>query len=540
MASLGELSPRQRMINMMYLVLTAMLALQVSSSIVDKFVFLNASLERSLDAARGASESALDNLKNKVKKGGNDAKGLEAIKRAEELKKETAKIIGEIDQIKKRLVDEAGGGRDKKTGQIKNPKEETKVETYMIATQEKGKGYELEGKLNGFVNYLYKEYGDLGFEKPKSEEAMAKGGPFPLLAVGNQYNPLYKNDPIQREKDFAEANFGQTPVVAALAVLTQKQTEIIRYEQEILKELGASDLTKDIKFNRVLAMASADANTVARGTDYTATLFLSATSTKANVKMSVNGNAIRVVDGVGEVKIPAQGKGEQTWKGEIRLKRGDRDTVFTVEKQYNVVEPTLLVLSKSKFPLYQNCANPLETAVPALGAAYSPSFSVNNGTAVPGPATGDVTIYPRNVGPLNLSVSSGGKPVGTAEFRVNPVPPPDVFLSNRSGSTRVSPEQPVPANIPGLSIQAVAEETFRNTLPKEANYRVSQISVRQFRGGRAISTQNFSGGQINMSGFQARPGDGFQVKVESVQRVNSKGEILPVKLNNYLISFFVR
>ncbi|MEO1654299.1 MAG: GldM family protein, partial [Bacteroidota bacterium] len=201
----------------------------------------------------------------------------------------------------------------------------------------------------------------------------------------------------------------------------------------------------------------------------------------------------------------------------------------------------LLVLSKSKFPLYQNCANPLETSVPALGAAYNPSFSVTNGTAVPGGKTGEVTLYPRNVGQAILSVSSGGKKIGTAEFRVNPVPPPDVYLSNRTGSARINPEQAVPGNIPGLSIQAEADETFRNTLPKEATFRVSGITVRQFRGGRAIATKNFPSGAIAMTQFQSRPGDGFQVKVNSVQRVNSRGEIIPVNnLRTRLVSFFTK
>ncbi|MDX2304060.1 MAG: gliding motility protein GldM [Microscillaceae bacterium] len=538
----GKQTPRQRMINLMYLVLTALLALQVSSSIIDKFIFLNQSLEHSLESQKEASTQALQALKEKVKKEGNSADGQRAIRRADELKKKTSKLIGEIDKIKRTLITEAGEGLDPKTGSVKNPKEETKVETYMIGREgsKNGQGYNLEKLLNGFVEDLYRDYGDLGFVKPDTKDKMAEGGPFPLLAIGNKYNPLYQNDAVQRDKDFAQANFGQTPVVAALAVLTQKQAEVIRYEQEVLKKLGAGDLSNEVKFDKVYATASADANTVARGTEYTATMFLTATSSKTDVKMFVNGSPIRVKDGIGEVKIPASGKGDQKWKGEIKIKIRGKDTTFTFNKDYTVVEPVLLVLSKSKFPLYQGCANPLETSVPALGANYNPSFGVNNGSAVPGGKSGEVTIYPRDVGALTLSVSSGGKPIGTAEFRVNPVPPPDVYLSNRQGSARINNEQPIPGNIPGLSIQAEADETFKNTLPNEANYKVSNVTVRQFRAGRAIATQTFASGAINMAQFQSKPGDGFQVKVEAVQRVNSRGEIIPVNnIRNRLISFFV-
>lgn len=537
MASAAQLSPRQRMINLMYLVLTALLALQVSSSIIDKFVFLNSSLEHSLEGAKDASENALAALKKEVAKGGNSAKGQENIKRAEDLKRNTAKLIGIIDNLKKDLINNAGDGEDPKTGSVKNPKEETKVEVFMIGANKDGKAYMLEEELDKYVNYLYKDFADLGFKKPKD---MEKEGPFFDLATGNQNNPLYKFDLVQRNKDFALANFGQTPVVAALAVLTQKQNEIIRYEQEVLKELGSGDLTNDIKFNKVFALAAADANTVARGTDYTAQLFLTATSTRTDIKMDVNGSPIKVDEGIGQVKFTATGKGEQEWTGKIAFQFQGKDTSFVVNKKYTVVEPVLLVNSQSKFPLYQNCANPLETAVPALGASYNPTFSVSNGSAIPGAKTGDVTLFPKTLGTLTLSVASGGKPVGSQEFRVRPVPPPDVYLSNRSGSTKIDRSNPIPGNIPGLSIAAEAEETFKTTLPKEAKYRVSQVEVIQFRGGRAIATKPFPGGQINMQQFQTRPGDGFQVKILGVQRVNSRGEILPVKLRENLISFFVR
>ncbi len=535
MASAAKLTPRQRMINLMYLVLTALLALQVSSSIIDKFVFLNQSLEHSLVSARSASENALESLKKKAKTE-RQPEWAQAVKRAEALKKETVKLITEIDKVKRQLINEAGGGIDERTGSVKNPKEETKVEELMIGGNKNGLGYNLGPKLNAYSDYLYKEFKDKNFQKPKSPE---DEGFFPYLAVGNENNPLYKFQPIQRDKDFVEANFGQTPVVAALAVLTQKQNEIVRYEQMVLKALGAVE-TKEIKFDKVIAFASAESNTVARGTEYTADLLLTATSSRTDMKMYVNGNPIRVKDGVGDVTITPTSTGEASWSGEIKLNLKGKDTTFKIKKEYKVVEPVLLVLSKSKFPLYQNCANPLETSVPALGAAYQPAFGSNNGSAVPGAKLGEVTLYPRNLGPCVLSVSSGGKPVGTTEFVVRPVPPPDIVLSNRTGTTVINVENPIPANIPGVSIQAKAEPTFAATLPNEAKYRVTQLEVKQFRGGRAIKSSRFNGGVVALNQFPTKPGDAFQIKVMGVQRVNSRGEILPVKLRDYLRSFTVR
>ena len=537
----GKLSPRQRMINLMYLVLTALLALQVSDTIMEKFIFLNESLEHSKLASEKSSEDALIALKEKVAKDGNKLEGIESIKRAEKLKEETAKIINEIEKLKRQLRDEAGGGIDKHTNRIKNPKEEDKVAILMIGPEgsKNGKAYGLEKKLNDFVHHLYDEYKDLGFEKPKTEVEMQKQtSPFPLLATGNEHNPIYANDPINKGKDFAQSNFAQTPVVAALAILTQKQTEIIRYEQEVLKKLGAPE-TKEFKFDNIVATAMADANIVAAGTEYTARMFISASSKKQGTRMTFNGSPIKVnSEGVGEVKFIPSGNGQQSWTGSITINKGGRDTTFTFEKKFTVVEPVLLVNSESKFPLYQNCANPLETSVPALGANYLPSFSVTNGRAIPGASVGKVTLYPTVVGKCVLSVSSGGRNVGSTEFKVNPVPPPDVFLGSQNG-VPLDLSKAIPGSVT-IAVIAKPDETFANTLPREANYRITVVEVTLFRGGSGGQTKRFASGIIQLSQFETRPGDLFQVKVIGVQRITSFNELENVQVRQPYISGFLR
>ncbi|TAE19365.1 MAG: gliding motility protein GldM [Bacteroidetes bacterium] len=526
----GKQTPRQRLINLMYLVLTAMLALQVSSSIMDKFIFLNQSLEHSMEAARDASEAALVALKKKVDKEGNSPEGQQSIKRAEELKRETSKIIGEIEKIKKDLFTQVGGGPDPHTGAVKNAKEETGVETMMIGVNRNGKGYDLKRKLDAYVSYLNDKFKDLFDGNAKR---------FEMLAKGNADIQMYKHDPLQRDKDFAQANFGQTPVVAALAILTQRQSEVIRYEQEVLKKLGAGDLSRDVKFDQIIAMASADANVVAAGQDYTAQLFISATSSQSGARMTYNGNTIKVDSkGVGEVKFQASGTGKQKWTGTITFKSRGKDTTFKIEKEYEVVQPVMIVVSESKFPLYRNCANPLETSVPALGPAYKPAFSVNNGTAVPGAKLGTVTLYPTTLGDCKLSVSSSGKNVGDAVFRVNPVPPPSVFLGNSTGG-EVNIKNPIPP-VAGLRIVAKPDETFLNTLPKEAQYRVTGVTCTVFRGGKSVNSVKSSDGGINLAALSTRPGDAVQLTIDNVQRINSRGQIEEVKVSQPYISFFLK
>ncbi len=517
-------TPRQRMINLMYLVLTAMLALQVSSTILDKFIFLNGSLEQALVAAKEASSNGLQALKDKVEKEGNNSKGLATVKRAEALRKTTNDLVSEIDRIKSQLIKETGGLDE--NGKLKNPAEEEKVAIFMLGAAGKNDGtaYQLEKQLNDYVDKLISEYADLGFKKRD----------FPSLAQGNLNNPLYKNDPIQRGKDFAKSSFEQTPVVAALAVLTQKQNEIVRYEQEILKKLGAAPDNLP-KFDEVRAAATAESNTVAAGTEYMATMFLSATNSKADVKMSVNGSLLDVSNGEGAVRFIATGTGKQKWSGTISLRMpgSDRDTTFTIEKEYNVVRPTLVVNSETNFPLYKNCVNPLITSVPALGAAYNPSYSVKNGRAIPGGKVGSVSIVPTAEGKCVLRVTSDGKEVGESVFTVNTVPPPTIKPS-------IDITKPVPL-VNSITLEVKPDEIFARTLPNEANYRINSVEVSQFRNGRLKLSKTFTGNVLNMRQFPDRqPGDSFQIKVIDVSRITVSAGIEQTKVTNPYSSFLTR
>jgi gliding motility-associated protein GldM len=529
MAGGGKQTPRQRMINMMYLVLTAMLALQVSSSIIDKFIFLNQSLQNALEEQKAASAAALVAFKKEIEKQGNSSEGLARIKKAEALKAKTAEMIKYIDNLKKEIIMGPGGGEDKEHGGVKDAKEETKLEVMMIGGNKNGKGYELKKKLDAFREELLRDYKDIGITKDD----------LPELTPGNEKNPIYKHDPVQKGKDFVEANFGQTPVVAGLAILTQKQSVILDFEQRILKKLGAGDFSRELKFDKIQAVASADANVVAVGSEYKAEMFLVASASKAGPRMTVSTGTVTVdKDGKGEVKFNASGKGKQKWTGRITISQRGKDTTFVVEKEYEVVEAALIVKAEANFPLYRNCANPLQTAVPALGANYKPSFSVTNGSAVPGAKVGDVTIFPGAGPKAVLTVMSSGRKVGEAEFRVNPVPPPMVFIGNASNGP-INLKDPLPM-LPTIRMVAKSDETFLNTLPKEANFQVSQFTVRQFRGGRAIANNVVNGNTYSTSALSTRPGDGIQVEVTQVTRINSRGERESCPITAPIHSFFVR
>jgi gliding motility-associated protein GldM len=291
MAGLKE-TPRQKMIGMMYLVLTALLALQVSDALLQKFVLLNNSLETANQSAAEKNKGTIQGIDSKIKELPNPGAYADISRKAAEVHKIAEAVVSQIEEAKAKVI-ESGGGIDPETGQIKNPKEEEKVYQLMVGAGKKGIAYQLASSMEDYVTKL---------------SAIAdKGTVFPALALGAKDDPIASRDANQRNKDFAELNFAQTPVPAALATLSQKQAEVRRYESEVLGQLAAKVGAKEVKFDKVFAQVSANANTVVAGMDYEAEVFIAATSSGFTPRMSLNGSALPVKDGRGQIKFKTAG-----------------------------------------------------------------------------------------------------------------------------------------------------------------------------------------------------------------------------------------
>lgn len=105
----GKESPRQKMINMMYLVLTAMLALQISNAILQKFQLLNNSIERSNSAANETNGKSVKAIKEKIEKDPSAAKYADVLRQANDVRKMTAEMDNYIAGLKQEVTN-AGGG----------------------------------------------------------------------------------------------------------------------------------------------------------------------------------------------------------------------------------------------------------------------------------------------------------------------------------------------------------------------------------------------------------------------------------------------
>lgn len=523
-------TPRQKMIGMMYLVLTALLALQVTSAILDKFVLLNNSLEQSTGEANKVNQSTFNSIQATVEKSGSRPADLEIVKQADQVRKETADVIARIDGLKQRIIAEAGGGLDE-TGRVKNLSEEEKVAQIMVGGNHNGEAYTLKKKLDDYIAGLSK------YSPTK----------YTSLAMNAKDDPISSRSPEQRNKDFGELNFAQTPVPAALAVLSQRQTDVRRIEGEVLDLLASKVGAQDVKFDKVIAKLSMDSKVVVAGTKFKAEMFLSASSSGYQPRMSLNGGPVRVVDGTGLIEFTAQGGAydknglaKRTLTGNISYDSPSGPKTVPLTAEYFVAKPTYEIETGSLPPLYFGCANKLSIQSPQLGALWNPNITASGADVIQSGQKGKVTVVPNSVN-VTLNVSNGGALLGTSPFRVSKVPRPTIEVS--VGGTPATSPQGVPvSSARSVRIRAVSDPSFAAFAPEDASFRTKGATISLVRGAKRLKfvTIGPDGGSISSLAAEAQSGDRLIIEIDGVQRRNFRGDIsdVPVSTTPIQVSLY--
>lgn len=408
----GKETTRQKMINIMYLVLLAMLALNVSDTILNAFKNIN----DSLDASRTNVSSSLDQLfssfqntelKNKPERAQPIwDKAQKAKAYAEELNLAIQKLKDDFKAL--------GDGIDPETGDLV---ERANMDIAQDVMLNKKEGAKLKAKIN---------------------ETRAKL--IALLEAKDQSSVSFSLEAKDGKKSWEETNFGEgTPLTAANTILTKIQSDLKNAEAEVVKRLFSEMSPNQMTLDRFKAVAVPSGSYVIQGQPYKAEVFLTASDSKSNPDISVNGSSLSVKEGVGTYTGGTGSVGQYTWKGTIRVKQADGE-VKVYETQpitYQVAKPSATVSSTNLNVIYAGIPNPFSISAPgfpleSLKASISAgSMSGSNGKFminVPGNMIGkEVSI--------NVSATADGKTIalGANSFRVKGVPNPVAKFSGKMG-----------------------------------------------------------------------------------------------------------
>lgn len=414
----GRETTRQKMINIMYLVLLAMLALNVSDTILNAFKNLNDTLDASkTDVSNGLDRTFSSFQNNELKNKPERAQPL--WDKAQKAKAYSEELNKQIQLLKDEFMT-AGDGIDEETGDFVLRENMDIAQNIMINKKE---GEKLKAKINDTRAKL-----------------------IALLDAKDQANvsfSLAAKDPtkaISGKMKWEEINFGEgTPLTAANTVLTQIQSDLKSAEKEIVEKLLGSVNQTQMTLDVYKAVAVPSSNYVIQGQPYKADVFLTASDSKSNPDISVGGSSLSVKDGIGTYTGSTSSVGQFTWKGTIRVKQAD-GTYMTRETQpitYQVAKPSATVSSTNLNVIYAGIPNPFSISAPGFSlesikaniSAGSLSGSAGKYMVnVPGSMIGNqVTI--------NVSGTTDGKTLslGSNVFRVKPVPNPIAKFAGKMG-----------------------------------------------------------------------------------------------------------
>lgn len=526
----GKETPRQKMIGMMYLVLTALLALNVSSTVLDKFAFINQSLERANGESANRNRRTIVGMKSAAEDKGNRADDMKVIADADALRAETDKVIKGLEQYKEEFIDITGGyveGHDGDRRFINGKTDYDKVGHYMMPEEENGEGHgaKMKSMLNGYADYIKDLLKKNGADDNQLEQ-------FDKIAKDAEEDPIYSQDENQKGKKWSQLSFEGSPTHAGLATVSEFQSNVLAFETAALEFLVDRVGIKDITFDQIKPVVMPESQYVAAGTKYKADMFIAASASGLNDKlvMTYNGSKAPVVDGVGKVEFTAtpgkydeEGKAKKQIKASITVPQGGgTDTTFTADIDYYVVKPVIQIQSQSVNALYFNCGNALDVQVPALGNQYNPKFTASGGQVIAGSAKGQVTIVPTSLKKVTLNVSSGGNKIGSRDFGVRSIPAPEIKVFTDAGEVNL--KDGIPALTPKLYLRAIPDESFKQFLPKDANFRIAEAEITLVSGGLGRGSIR-AGQEVNLRGMKGRKGDQIVIEIKKVQRQNFRKQV---------------
>ena len=378
--------PRQKMINIMYLVLTALLALNVSAEILNAFK----TVDRSLITATGIAEKKNEDIFKSFQKKIEDPKTKEKaeiwLPKAQKAKALADEMYKYVEDLKQELKKES----DLKLVDGKETYKEDDLEasTRLFISnppEGKAKGKDFYAKLVAFKQQLLDI--DPGIK--------ADVGPnLPLdLSIPKSNNTASNND-------WAYGYFHMTPSVASITILSKFQNDIKNSEAQVVeychKEIGEVEIIYDA----FQAFAQSNTQYIMPGEELVITSGIGAFSKAAKPSISIDGaNVPLKEDGSAEYKMKVGGAGNYSKKVKISFLKPD-GTTSTVEKEvkYTVGVPSGLVVSTDKTRVfYQGLANPLSVTGGGGGGDEKVNVTIEG-----------VGVSSKKVGPGQYEVSSAG------------------------------------------------------------------------------------------------------------------------------------
>ena len=404
----GE-SPRQKMINLMYLVLLAMLALNVSSDVLKGFSLVDESLNRSTANATMQNQTIYQSFADYMAK--NPEKAGEWNERAQYVKRISDSLYTLAEELKWRIV-RTTDGDDADVNNIEN-KEDLEAATTVMLNPIDGKGRLLREAINSYREEILKMVTDT-IQRRIISDNLSTEVPQSGTLLG---------------KNWQEYMFENTPVVAAVTLLTKLQSDVRYAEGEVLHTLEKNIDLGDLRVNQIDAFVIPNSQSVVRGSKFSARIILAAVDSTQRPNIYIGGKPFDSETGVYETICNATG--DYTLDGYMELEQANGEILRRdFSQKYTVVEPSATVSATLMNVLYAGYDNPISISVPGVPNNRIRA-TMSNGTLKP--VAGGFIARPTEIGKdaeitVTAEVEGRSQVMAKHAFRVRQLPDPMPFI----------------------------------------------------------------------------------------------------------------
>ena len=411
-------SPRQKMINLMYLVFIAMLALNVSAEVLEGFSLVDDSLRDTSGTMQERNNLIMEGLEaynqqNREKAGNWYDKGVLVRAKSDSLTQHIA-------HLKLRMVRKADGKR----GDVENikHKEDLEAASVVMLSPVGGEGKKLREALDHYRETV------TGLVTDSARRRIIRKSLNTVSRVGN--------------KSWEASLFENMPLAAAVTLLTKLENDVRSAEGEALSSILHSIDADDFRMNKLSARLIPESDVVIQGGTYNARVILAAEDSTRHPLLILQGVPQPAAVN-GTFSLPANSTGTFPVEGSLKMNgRDGTSEQYNFSGSYTVVEPMATIAPTLMNVLYAGIDNEIAISVPGF-APQEISTTITHGQL--SRKGNKWSVRPDAVGQdVILAVSArtaGGtvRPLATQQFRVRALPDPIPFLAYRdTGGNMVS------------------------------------------------------------------------------------------------------
>ena len=432
----GANSPRQRMINLMYLVFIAMMALNMGKEVLSAFGLMNEKLEAANERYQSTNDAVFDELEKKEQE--KPEEYAEALKKAREVREMSNDYYTYLGTLKEDIMSQAGKTEaERKDFQVMD-KSDKLDEKFFKTDGLKPAGQEFLDKIKGYRDGL------IALLDSKKDEA--------LINVIKQRFDTGENDKVKdREGNsvgWVQYNYEGFPYIAAVTKFSQLQSDVRQTEQDFYKAILGEKMQGELSMKHYTTLLEQSRGAYYANQEFDGAIVLGRKdkSTKPKkVELTLDGRPIpesqvEVVEGKVKLKVNTGNVGDHKIEGKLIYEQKGEEIPVDVSQSFTTIpRPNEAVISADKMNVvYRGVANPMTISMPGV-----PDNQVNASAPGLSRKSGPNYIMKPNAGSAEVTIVvtgtfDGQKFSSSKKFRIKDIPKPEGAILRTTGAVKLA------------------------------------------------------------------------------------------------------